>query len=316
MNSLTSLQNAFSPGRNTGDSKKTKSRDKLFIFLFLLPALILFVTFVVYPIFRSVYFSTFKWTGLGDATNNIGLTNYAKIFTDDIFLRAVRNVLIIIVLSLAIQLPLALLLAVMVGRDLPGRGVFRTIFFLPYVLSEVNAAIMWSLLFNASPERGLLNAIVVGLGFQPIGWVSDTSVVMVSIFMVLTWKYFGFHMLLFLTGLQNIPTEIEEAARMDGANSFQNFFHITLPLLAGTIRTSVYMSVLGSIQQFIIVWVLTGGGPIDASVTMATYMYKYAFVRHQFGYGSAVAIIMFILCVIFSLIYQAMTRKPDYLSGQ
>ena len=315
MTSLASVQNELSPGKKPGFLNNPKTRNSLFIVLFLLPALLLFATFVIYPIFRSVYFSTFKWTGLGDATNNIGLANYAKMFTDVIFQRAVKNVLIIIVLSLAVQLPLALMLAVLVGRDLPGRGVFRTIFFLPYVLSEVNAAIMWSLLFNASPERGLLNAIAVGLGFQPIGWVSDTSVVMVSIFIVLTWKYFGFHMLLFLTGLQNIPTEIEEAARMDGANSFQNFFHITLPLLAGTIRTSVYMSVLGSIQQFIIVWVLTGGGPIDSSVTMATYMYKYAFVRHQFGYGSAVAIVMFILCVIFSLIYQSMTRKPDYLTG-
>ena len=122
-------------------------------------------------------------------------------------------------------------------------------------------------------------------------------------------------MLLFLTGLQNIPTEIGEAARIDGANAFQDFFYITLPLLSSTVRTSVYMSVLGSIQQFIIVWVMTGGGPVSASETLATYMYKFAFVRHQLGYGSAVAIIMFILCVIFSLIYQALTRKPDYLTG-
>lgn len=309
------LKNGKDQKYGVGSVNSSKFRNSLFIILFLLPALILFTLFLVYPIFRSVYFSTFKWTGLGEATNNIGLTNYTRILTDTVFIGAVKNVLIIIVLSLAIQLPLAVALAVLVGRDLPGRAVFRTIFFLPYVLSEVNAAIMWTLLFNASPERGLLNAIVVQMGFQPIGWLSDTNVVMVSIFMVLTWKYFGFHMLLFLTGLQNIPTEIEEAARMDGANSFQNFFLITLPLLSATIRTSVYMSVLGSVQQFIIVWVMTGGGPISASETMATYMYKFAFVRHQFGYGSAVAIIMFILCVIFSLIYQAMTRKPDYLTG-
>jgi len=315
MNSLSAIKNDNHYSGKPLSVNKQKIRNSLFIFLFLLPALILFILFLVYPIFRSVYFSTFKWTGLGEVTNNIGLANYAKIFTDKVFLGAVRNILIIIVLSLAIQLPLAMALAVMVGKDLPGRSVFRTIFFLPYVLSEVNAAIMWTLLFNASPDRGLLNAIVVGLGFSPIGWLSDTNVVMVSIFMVLTWKYFGFHMLLFLTGLQNIPKEIEEAAVMDGANAFQNFFQITLPLLAGTIRTSVYMSVLGSIQQFIIVWVMTGGGPISASETLATYMYKFAFVRHQFGYGSAVAIIMFILCVIFSLIYQAMTRKPDYLTG-
>ncbi len=314
MNSLSAIAKNGTQ-HNSRFVKSSKLRTATFVILFLLPALILFSVFLIYPIFRSVYFSTFKWTGLGEATNNIGLANYARIFTDAVFIGAVKHVLIIIVLSLAIQLPAAMALSVMVGRDLPGRAVFRTIFFLPYVLSEVNAAIMWMLLYNASPDRGLLNAIVVNLGFAPVGWLSDTNVVMVSIFIVLTWKYFGFHMLLFLTGLQNIPTEIEEAARMDGANSFQNFFHVTLPLMAGTIRTSVYMSVLGSIQQFIIVWVMTGGGPISASETMATYMYKFAFVRHQFGYGSAVAIIMFILCVIFSLIYQAMTRKPDYLSG-
>ena len=122
-------------------------------------------------------------------------------------------------------------------------------------------------------------------------------------------------MLLYLTGLQNIPTEIEEAATMDGANAFQNFFFITLPLLGSTLKTSVYMSVLGSIQQFILVWIMTQGGPVNASETMATYMYRFGFVRFQFGYGSAVAIIMFILCVIFSLLYQRLTREPDYLTG-
>ena len=210
---------------------------------------------------------------------------------------------------------MAMILAVLVGRDLPGRSFFRTIFFLPYVLSEVNTAIMWMLLYNADPARGFLNAIMVQLGLQPIAWLADMKVVIFAIFITLTWKYFGFHMLLYLTGLQNIPREIEEAALIDGATPIQNFFYITLPLLGSTIKTSVYMSVLGSIQQFILVWVMTKGGPVNASETMATYMYRFGFVRFQLGYGSAVAIIMFILCMIFSLLYQALTRKPDYLTG-
>jgi len=122
-------------------------------------------------------------------------------------------------------------------------------------------------------------------------------------------------MLLFMTGLQNIPADIEEAGRIDGANSIQNFFYITLPLLGSTIRTSVYLSVLGSIQQFILVWIMTKGGPVNASETMATYMYRFGFVRFQLGYGSAVAIYMFLICLIFSLIYQRLTRQPDYLTG-
>lgn len=292
-----------------------RKRAGLFIILFLLPALVLFLLFVVYPIFRSIYFSTFDWNGLGPATNNIGLGNYKKIFTDKVFLKSMLNVFVIIILSLGLQLPLALILSVLVGRDLPGRNLFRTMFFLPYVISEVNTAIMWTLLFNANPDRGLLNAVVVLLGFNPIGWLADSKVVLMSVFFVLTWKYFGFHMLLFLTGIQNIPLELEEAARIDGASSFQNFFYLTLPLLSRTIRTSVYMSVLGSIQQFTIIWVMTGGGPVNASETMATYMYRYGIVRHQLGYGSAVAIIMFLFCLIFSLLYQRLTRQPDYLTG-
>jgi len=290
-------------------------QDSLLIVLFLLPALILFLLFVIYPIFRSIYFSMFDWNGLGPAVDFVGLQNFKDILTDKVFLKAISNVLLIIVFSVGIQLPLALALAVMVGRGLPGRGLFRTIFFMPYVLSEINVAIMWMLLYNPDPDRGLLNAIVTALGGESIGWMSNTDIVLVSIFIALTWKYFGFHMLLYLAGLQNIPLELEEAARIDGANSFQNFFYITLPLLGSTIRTSVYLSVLGSIQQFIMVWIMTKGGPVNASETLATYMYRFGFVRFQLGYGSAVAIYMFILCLIFSLIYQRLTRRPDYLTG-
>jgi raffinose/stachyose/melibiose transport system permease protein len=297
-------------------SKRVSSfQDKLIVGLFLSPALILFLLFVVYPIFRSIYFSMYDWNGLGPAVDFVGLGNFKAILADKVFNKALWNVLLIIVFSLGSQLPLAMGLAVLVGRDLPGRGLFRTIFFMPYVLSEVNVAIMWMLLYNPDPERGLLNAIAVLLGTKPIGWLSDTHLVLLSVFIALTWKYFGFHMLLYLAGLQNIPLELEEAARIDGANSFQNFFFITLPLLGSTIRTSVYMSVLGSIQQFILVWIMTKGGPVNASETLATYMYRFGFVRFELGYGSAVAIYMFLFCLIFSLIYQRLTRQPDYLTG-
>lgn len=296
-------------------SASRRFQDTLLIALFLMPALILFLVFVIYPIFRSLYYSMFDWNGLGPAVDFVGLQNFITILTDQVFKKAIINVLIIIIFSVGVQLPLALALAVMVGRNLPGRGLFRTIFFMPYVLSEINVAIMWMLLFNPNPDRGLLNAVVVLLGGNPIGWLSDTNIVLLSIFIALTWKYFGFHMLLYLAGLQNVPHELEEAARIDGANAFQNFFYITLPLLGGTIRTSVYLSVLGSIQQFIMVWIMTRGGPVNASETLATYMYRFGFVRFQLGYGSAVAIYMFIFCLIFSLTYQRLTRQPDFLTG-
>ena len=313
MQSNFATHNSVLPQKASVTSRRAK--DRLVVALFLLPALIIFLLFVIYPIFRSLYYSTFDWKGLGAATNNIGLENYRRILTDVVFQKSVVNVVIIIVLSLALQLPAAIVLSTLVSRDLPGRAMFRTIFFLPYVLSEVNAAIMWILLYDPNPERGFINGILVSLGLNSVNWLADMNVVLFAVFIVLTWKYFGFHMLLYLTGLQNIPTEIEEAATMDGANSFQNFWYITLPLLSGTIRTSVQMSVLGSIQQFILVWVMTRGGPVNASEVMATYMYRFGFVRFQFGYGSAVAIIMFLICVIFSLLYRQLTNKPDYLTG-
>lgn len=292
-----------------------KFQDYLMIFLFLLPAVILFLLFVVYPILQSVYYSLFNWKGFGPAEDFVGLANFQNIIKDRVFLIALRNGLLIIALSLFIQLPLSLLLAVLVGRDLPGRTFFRAVFFLPYVLSEVIAALMWLFILNPDPDRGFINAVIVALGGQPLAWLGNPDLVLIAIFAALTWKYFGYHMLLFMTGLQNIPSEIEEAGRVDGANAIQNFFYITLPLLSSTIRTSVYISVLGSLQQFIMVWIMSKGGPVNASETMATYMYRFGFVRFQLGYGSAVAIYMFLLCLIFSLIYLHFTRKPDYLSG-
>ena len=314
MQSLPAIPDIFKLKRGSGSPQRPQ--DRLTIFLFLLPAIILFLIFVVYPIVQSIYYSLFNWKGFGPATDFVGLDNFKNILGDKVFLIAMRNGLFIIAFSLFLQLPLSMLLAVMVGRDMPGRVFFRSIFFMPYVLSEVIAALMWLFILNPDPERGFVNALLILIpGVKAQAWLGNTSLVMPAIFAALTWKYFGYHMLLFMTGLQNIPTEIEEAGRMDGANAFQNFFYITLPLLGSTIRTSVYLSVLGSIQQFILVWIMTKGGPVNASETMATYMYRFGFVRFQLGYGSAVAIYMFLFCLIFSLIYQRLTRQPDYLTG-
>jgi raffinose/stachyose/melibiose transport system permease protein len=291
-------------------------QSNLTVTLFLLPAFLLFVVFLLYPIVQSIYYSLFNWNGLGPAVDFVGLDNFKTILSDRVFMLALRNGFIIVALSLLIQLPLSLALAIMVGRDLPGRAFFRTIFFMPYVFSEVITAIMWLMLYNPDPERGFINALLVlipGARAQP--WLGDPKLVLMCVFVVLTWKYFGFYVLLYMTGLQNIPSEIEEAARIDGANRRQLLTFITVPLLGGTIRTTAYLSTLGSLQQFILVWIMTKGGPVNASEVMATYMYRYGFVRFYLGYGSAVAIVMFLICLIFSLLYQRLLPQRDYLGG-
>jgi len=303
-----------------GAQPQTRSRrhalDNLTIALFLAPALVVFLTFVIYPIVRSVYYSLFNWKGFGPAVDFVGLHNYVGILSDEVFLKAAGNGFLIVALSLTLQLPLSLALALMVGRDLPGRAFFRTIFFMPYVISEVITAITWLGLYNPDPDRGFINALLVLIpGVKAVSWLGNTSTVMACLFVVLTWKYFGLHMLLYLAGLQNIPAEIEEAARIDGANRRQLLTYITLPLLGGTIRTTVYLSVVGSLQQFILVWIMTKGGPVNASEMMATYMYRFAFVRFSLGYGCAVALVMFLICLAFSLVYQRLARQPDYLGA-
>lgn len=314
MQNVPAIPNLLKMERGTRTPRRLQ--DNLTIVFFLLPGVILFLIFVIYPIFQSMYFSLFNWKGFGPAVDYVGLKNYQMILRDRVFIVALRNGVGIVLFSLLFQLPLSLGLAMLVGRNLPGRAFFRSIFFMPYVLSEVITAIMWLGLYNPDPSRGFLNYLVTFIpGAETQAWLGNPDLVLGSIFVALTWKYFGFHMLLYMTGLQNIPVEIEEAARIDGASAWENFLYIVLPLLSSTIRTSVYMSVIGSLQQFILVWIMTKGGPVNASEVMATYMYRFGFVRFQLGYGAAVAIYMFLISLTFSLIYQRLMRRPDYLSG-
>ena len=293
-----------------------RTQDYVTIALFLLPAVILFVLFLIYPIARSMYYSLFNWNGMGPATRFIGLNNFKTILTDKVFQTAIKNCLIIVVFSLAVQLPLALMLAIMVGRDLPGRVFFRSVFFMPYVISEVITGIVWISMFYPDPTTGFINALLTLIpGVKPQLFLGDVNQVMLCVFLVLTWKYFGLHMLLYLAGLQNIPKEVEEAALIDGANQWQLVRYVTIPLLGTTIRTTVYLSVLGALTQFNLIWIMTKGGPVNASESMATYMYRFGFVRFWFGYGSAVALVMLLICLIFSIIYQRLNRAPDYLGG-
>lgn len=299
----------------TKSAPTLKSRDFGAIFLFLAPALVVFSVFLIYPIAQSAYYSLFNWKGFGPAVDFVGINNYARILTDKNFLRALQNGLLIVVLSLTVQLPLALGLALLVGRNLPGRVFFRTVFFLPYVFSEVISALVWQALYHPDPHYGLINALLTNMGLTAIPFLGDRAIVMPAIFAALTWKYFGFHMLLYMAGLQNVPAELEEAAKIDGASGLQILWHVIIPLLRGTIRTTVFLSVLGSLQVFAIVWLMSQGGPASASETMATYLYRFGFVRFYLGYGSAVAVVMFLICITFSLIYQKLFKEQDYLGG-
>lgn len=296
------------------DDKRQQQINKTLMILFLLlPGMTIFLVFLLFPIAQSAYYSLYSWNGFGPLTDYVGLGNYERLLSHGVFQASIRHSLLITGLSLVVQLPLALSLALLVGRGkLVGKKVFRTILFVPYVFSEVITALIW--LYVLHPHAGLLNT-VFGLiipDYQQVGWLADRNIVLYSLFGVITWKYFGFHMILYMAGLQGIPKDLEEAARVDGATERQVLTYITLPLLGSTIRLTIFLSVLGSLQQFVMVWILTQGGPVNASELIATYLFKYGISRLSFGYGSAVAVMLFLLTFFFSIGYQRIIMRQDY----
>ena len=280
------------------------------ILAFLLPAFALYAVFVFYPIIQAARFSVFDWNGLEQLTKFVGLANFERALADPTFRRAVANNAVIAILSLVVQIPFALGLALMLNRQFRGRAVLRLLFFAPYVIAEVITAIVWSLLLQ---PNGLAEHVLaaVGLGDAYAPWLADRGTVLPALFFVISWKYFGFHMILLLAGLQGIPRVVEEAAAIDGASRWQSIRYITLPLLGPTIRVSAFLSIIGSLQLFDLVWVTTRGGPVNASTTMAVYMFDRGFVRFQFGYGSAVAVLLFLLCFALALAYQRWVLRRD-----
>ena len=299
-------------GAHVNEARPATSRWRRWsaVALFVLPALGLYLLFVLLPIAQAGFYSLFDWNGLKPLSDFVGLGNYQKALADPVFHGAVSHNALIVLLSLVIQIPFALGLALLLNRDFPGRAVLRLLFFAPYVIAEIIAGIVYQLMLVPG---GMVDQVLesMGLGFMVQLWLADPEVVMYTLFVIISWKYFGFHMIIMLAGLQNIPREVEEAALVDGASRNQTIRHITLPLLGPTIRVSVFLSIIGALQLFDLVWATTKGGPVNASNTMAIYMYDWGFRRQELGYGSAVAVIIFIIALVLALLYQRYVMSRD-----
>ena len=279
------------------------------IVVFLLPALALYAVFVLYPIVQSARYSLYQWNGFGPLQEFVGLDNFRDVFGDARFRDALKHNAIIVALSLLVQLPAALALALLLNAKIKGRALMRTVFFAPYVLSEVVTGVVWRQILR--PD-GLLDQSLDGVGAGGLvqGWLSDPDVVLYALFFVVSWKYFGFHMILLLAGLQQIPSDLKEAAAIDGASPWHTFRYVTFPLLGPTLRVSVFLSVIGALQLFDLVWVTTKGGPIGASSTMSTFLYD-RFRDSRFGFASAVSIVIFVLSLFVALLYQRFALRRD-----
>jgi len=290
----------------------TKRRQLPLLLLLLGPALVLFTVFVIVPVFQAAIFSMFKWNGLGPLVDFRGFNNFIALFQNPIFHKALGNNLAIVVVSLVLEVPLALMLALWLSQAKFRFAVlFRTLFFLPYVFSEVISGILWQYIYH--PQRGLVGAFYTSFlpGEQVPSLLGNPDTVLAGIMVVIIWKYFGFHMSILIAGLQDIPEEVKEAARIDGASETQTTWRIILPLLLPTIMISVFFAVVGSFQVFDIIWAMGKGDPVNAGESVVTFLYKFGIQRFNIGFGSATAVTIFLICLVFSVFYNRQAAKVE-----
>ena len=279
------------------------------VLLFLPPALFLFTLFVALPMGEAAWYSFYNWNGYGTPETFVGLKNYELLFQERAFRTALVNNLMIIAVSLGVQLPLALLAALLLADRIRGAVALRMIFFLPYVLAEIAAGLIWRFVYDG--DYGLLAKIAQTFGFAAPYVLADRDLAMAAILVVIVWKYFGFHMMLFIAGLQQIDPNLFEAAHIDGATGRQMLWRVTLPLLRPTIKLSVLFAVLGSIQLFDLIMPLTKGGPADSTQTLVTVLYGYGITRMRIGFGSAVGVVLFAICAVFAFGFNRSRTRDD-----
>ncbi len=276
------------------------------------PAVIMFLGFVIFPVVTAVYYGLFKWKGYGLPTDFVWFENYRIIFSDTDFIAALQHNAFIVVMSLLMQGPLAVLVALLLNKKMRGRSIVRVLIFVPYVISEVIVGVGWSLMLRTG---GALDATLEawGLGWLIRDWMADPELAIWTLMVIITWKYLGFAVIIMLAGLQGIPEELFEAAAVDGATFWQTQWRITLPLLGPTIRIWAFLSIIGSLQLFDLVYIIWGQyvSATAGTSTMATYMALNGRLSGNYGFGNAVAVVIFFISLAVALLYQRFVLRRD-----
>ncbi|MCY7762713.1 sugar ABC transporter permease [Bacillus spizizenii] len=278
------------------------NQNKIIPYLFLVPALV-FLLFVYIPIFENVFLSLFQWSSFSPEKTFIGLKNYVELFHDPVFYQALTNNVLYAVISIVCQVFGGLILAAVLEDKLVRKWspFFRTVFFLPVVISMTVIALLFNFIYN--PETGLLNQLLQAVGFDQLtrAWLGEDSTAMLSVIFVSQWQSVGYIAMLYIVSIQKIPDELYEAARLDGAGKIQQFFHITVPQTKEMSFVAVVMTLTGAFTVFNEPYILTGGGPGNASEVLSTFLYKSAFTKDMMGYASAIATVVLIITLALSL---------------
>jgi multiple sugar transport system permease protein/raffinose/stachyose/melibiose transport system permease protein len=286
--------------------------ERLEIAALTVPATIVFLAFVIFPVAMAGYYGFYRWSGYGPATDFVGFQNYVTILKDPLFHDALKHNAFIVVMSLVLQGPVAIGLALLLNRKMRGQSLIRVLIFVPYVIAEVVVGTGWGLMLQSN---GAVNDLLgkVGLENLQTEWLSDPDIAIWTLMGIITWKYVGFAVIIFLAGLQGIPEELYEAAAIDGASYWQVQRRITLPLLGPTMRIWAFLSMIGSLQLFDLVYIIWGQyiSSTAGTSTMATYMVSYGRNAGSFGYGNAVAVVIFVISMIAALLYQRFVLRRD-----
>jgi multiple sugar transport system permease protein len=252
-------------------------------YLLVSPYLLFLCVFVLFPVFFCFYLTFQKWNIISPP-EFIGVANYTRLIHDRLFWKAIGNTLKFLLLHIPLQLVVSLFLAYLLNHKLKAIAFFRSAFFMPVIISGVVVTILWQQLLGF--DAGLINRMLAPLGFQKIGWLVDPGMAIYSIAVMATWKNVGLYVILFLVGLQTVPPQYYEAAKLEGATKWQQFYHITLPLINPTIFMVVILSTIGGFSLFIEPYIMTGGGPLNTTLSAVLYIYKQAFQYYNMGYSA------------------------------
>ncbi len=275
-----------------------KNNRSISSYLLISPYLLHVLVFVLFPVGFSLFLSFHEWNIIGPM-NYVGTANYEKLFQDQYFIKSLRNTLVFLMIHIPLQIIIALGLAVILNEKLWFRAFFRGAFFMPVVVSGVVVTILWQQLYGF--EMGSINTFLMWLGFDKVGWLIDPVWAMPSIAIMATWKNVGLYVILFLVGLQSVPKSLYEASELEGATRWQQFWHITLPVINPTVIMVMILSTIGGFSLFIEPYVMTGGGPLNSTLSSVLYIYKQGFFYYHMGYAATLGLILalIILTVVF-----------------
>ena len=279
--------------------------------LFILPALIMYAIFFVKPFLTSIYYSLTSWNGYDPVKQFVGLANYVQLFHDPLVWLSLSHNLIWIAIGTFAPIIIGLPLAVMLTNIKRGRLLLQTAYFLPYVLSGVLIGVIWGWIYN--PVFGVLNYILhaIGLGALARGWLGDPDLALYAVLVAAIWGYFGFCVVIFMAGLQNINLELIEAAKIDGANSVQRFIYVVIPQMRNVLNVVIVYNLIGGFNVFDIIRVMTVGGPANQTEVIATYNYSVSFQQSNIGYGTTLSMVMTILSLVASYFYITLRDKQE-----